>query len=91
MVAPFSHPDYAKNADKCPTYDPTDPDSRQVEPCVMCGKPVEIHNAPGWMIVADGNSRFVTDEEAKEFGDAGAFPIGGGCLAKYRNLLEKYL
>jgi hypothetical protein len=82
MIQPFSHPNYGKNSDLCGPDD---------TPCVICGCPVKTKSDAVWLVVGDGNSRFLTKEEAAKSEDSGAWPIGAGCLRKYRKDLAPFL
>lgn len=81
MTEPFSHPDYSKNADRCPP---------NVEPCVICGKPVRNKDAV-YLIVSLSSGSFILPKDEASTPDAGGFPIGEGCLRKHRKELVPYL
>jgi hypothetical protein len=58
---------------------------------VICGCPVKNISKAKWLMVSASSSCFLTPKEVEHCEDAGAFPIGNGCLRKYKKELEKYL
>ena len=78
IVEPFSGLNYPFNADQCDEGE---------TPCVICGKPVKDDSGAKWLSVGDGNSRFLTPDEAKTAPDAGRWPVGPGCWRKHRAVL----
>lgn len=80
-IEPFSGLDFQRNADKCGDGE---------TPCAICGKPVKDDSGAKWLSVGDGNSRFLTPDEAETDPEAGAWPVGPGCWRKHRAVLKQY-
>lgn len=82
MLMPFSHPKYHENEGRC------GPDET---PCALCGCPVKKESKAVWIMVGDGNTRFLTPDEWDKVDDAGAWPIGSGCYRRHKKELERYV
>lgn len=80
-IEPFSGLDYQSNADKC---------GDDETPCAICGKAVKDDSGAKWLSVGDGNSRFLTPDEAKTDLEASVWPIDPGCWMKHRAVLKQY-